>query len=88
MHDDDQPPDASADPDTLAGIDYRGSRRLTGGEEWFWYLFAAVTYIVAGIWHKWILNWLIGPIWLVVIIVAGPWLFDTVRATLAGRGGR
>lgn len=60
-------------------LDFRGSRRLTGAEEWFWYVLAAITYIVAGIWHKWLLNWLIGPIWLVTFVVVGPWLFDRVR---------
>jgi hypothetical protein len=59
--------------------DFRGSRRLTGGEEWFWYLFAGATYVTLGIWHKWILNWLMGPIWLVGIVVVGPWLVDLVR---------
>lgn len=66
--------------------DFRGSRRLTGGEEWFWYLFAAVTYIGASIWHKWLLNWLIGPIWLITVVVVGPWLLDRARMVLqAGR---
>ena len=60
-------------------LDFRNSRRLTGGEEWFWYVFAAVTYIVASIWHKWLLNWLIGPIWLITIVVVGPWLLDRAR---------
>ncbi len=68
----------------MSDVDFRGSRRLTGVEEWFWYLFAAATYIVAGLWHKWILNWLMGPIWLVTIIVVGPWLVDRARA-LVGR---
>lgn len=60
-------------------LDFRGSRRLTGAEEWCWYLFAAVSYILVGVWHKWILNWLMGPIWLVTVIVVGPWLVDRVR---------
>ena len=65
-----------------AELDFRGARRLTGGEEWFWYVFAAVTYIVASIWHKWLLNWLIGPIWLITVVVVGPWLLDRVRGML------
>ena len=72
------------DPDRIFGpadvdLDFRGSRRLTGGEEWFWYIAAAVTYIVAGIWHKWLLNWLIGPIWLIAFVVIGPWIVDRAR---------
>ena len=64
-------------------LDHRGARRLAGCEEWFWYLFAGVTYIVFGIWHKWLLNWFIGPAWLVAIVVVGPWL-----ATRCGRLSR
>ncbi len=64
-------------------VDFRGSRRLTGGEEWVWYLVAAVSYILLGVWHKWLLNWFVGPLWLVTIIVVGPWLTD--RLGLTGR---
>jgi hypothetical protein len=74
-------PDASDEP---GAIDFRGSRRLTGLEEWFWYVLAGATYVVAGVWHKWILNWLMGPIWLVTVVVVGPWIFDRVRAVITG----
>ena len=67
--------------DDLDDSDFRGSRRLTGREEWFWYVAAAVTYTTLGIWHKWLLNWFVGPIWLVGIIVAGPWLTDRLGIT-------
>ena len=66
-------------------LDFRDSRRLTGVEEWCWYVLAGVTYIVTGIWHKWLLNWLIGPLWLIVVIVAGPWLLDRLRDAVARR---
>ncbi len=62
-------------------LDFRGSRRLVGAEEWFWYLAAAVSYIVLGIWHKWLLNWFVGPAWLVAFIVIGPWLTDRIGLT-------
>ena len=75
---DTQPP---TDLDASDTIDFRGSRRLVGKEEWFWYLFAAVTYITLGIWHKWLLNWFVGPAWLVAFIVVGPWLTDRLRIT-------
>ncbi|NND73914.1 MAG: hypothetical protein HKN44_02805 [Ilumatobacter sp.] len=76
----------TTDPEAISpDLDFRGSRRLTGAEEWVWYLVAAVTYIVAGIWHKWLLNWIIGPVWLVVMICVGPPLVDRVRAALRGR---
>jgi hypothetical protein len=60
-------------------LDHRGSRRLGRGEEWFWYLFAGISYITLGIWHKWLLNWFIGPVWLVAVVVIGPWIFDRLR---------
>ena len=62
-------------------LDFRGSRRLVGWEEWGWYLLAAVTYIVLGIWHKWLLNWFVGPVWLVAFVVVGPWLTDLIGLT-------
>lgn len=82
------PVDSSPRPEppedgTAAALDFRGSRRLVGGEEWFWYLAAAATYIVLGIWHKWLLNWFVGPVWLVAFVVVGPWLTD--RLGLTGR---
>ena len=64
-------------------VDFRGSRRLTGAGELLWYLVAAVSYILLGVWHKWLLNWFVGPLWLVTIIVVGPWLTD--RLGLTGR---
>ena len=39
--------------------------RLTGVAEWFWYVASAAGYITLGVWHKWLLNWFIGPLWLV-----------------------
>jgi hypothetical protein len=60
-------------------LDVRGKRRLTGREEWFWYLAAAISYILLGIWHKFLLNWFVGPVWLVAFVVIGPALWDRVR---------
>lgn len=72
-------PPEPADVDRLA--DFRGSRRLVGAEEWFWYVAAASTYILLGIWHKWLLNWFVGPVWLVAFVVIGPWLTDRTGIT-------
>ncbi|MEM9746695.1 MAG: hypothetical protein AAF945_08370 [Actinomycetota bacterium] len=77
---------AHGDPDPGDDLDFRGSRRLTGREEWFWYLAAAVSYILLGIWHKWLLNWFVGPAWLVAFVVIGPWLTDRLGWT--GRRSR
>jgi hypothetical protein len=67
--------------------DFRGSRRLVGIEEWCWYLVAAVSYILLGIWHKWLLNWFVGPVWLVAIVVIGPWITDRLGITGRRSGG-
>ena len=67
--------------------DFRGSRRLVGKEEWFWYLLAGVSYILLGIWHKWLLNWFVGPVWLVAIVVIGPWITDRIGITGGPSGG-
>ncbi len=75
-------PDAHSDPITPSHdqpFDHRGSRRLVGKEEWFWYVAAAVTYVVCGIWQKFLLNWFIGPLWLVAFVVVGPAIWDRVR---------
>ena len=51
-----------------------------------WYLVAGVTYVGMGIYHKWLLNWFVGPVWLVAVVVVGPWLTDQVRARLRPDG--
>lgn len=75
------PVESSDDNPSVSSTDFRGSRRLVGAEEWFWYLAAAISYILLGIWHKWLLNWFVGPVWLVAIIVAGPWITDRIGLT-------
>lgn len=78
---DNSPRPESAEAGVEGAFDFRGSRRLVGREEWFWYFAAAVSYIVLGIWHKWLLNWFVGPAWLVAFVVVGPWLTDRVGLT-------
>lgn len=60
-------------------VDLSGSRRLRGREEWFWYLAAGISYALLGIWHKFLLNWFVGPVWLVAVVVVGPAVWDRVR---------
>lgn len=79
--------DSTDDLIAAPATDFRGSRRLVGAEEWFWYLAAAISYILLGIWHKWLLNWFVGPAWLVAFIVIGPWLTDRIGITSRGRRG-
>lgn len=45
----------------------------------FWYVAAAVSYVALGIYHKWLLNWFVGPVWLVAFVVVGPALVARVR---------
>ncbi len=41
-------------------------------EEALWYGIAFVSYVVLAIWHKWLLNWFVGPLWLVATVWVGP----------------
>ena len=60
-------------------LDHRGSRRLGRREEIFWYLFAAVSYVSLAVYHKWLLNWIVGPLWLVATVAVGPVIVDRIR---------
>ena len=44
-----------------------------------WYLVAAVTYVGASLAEKALLNWFVGPIWLVAVVTVGPLAVDRVR---------
>jgi len=77
------PADSAGGPSDL---DFRGSRLLAGKEEWFWYVVAAVSYILLGIWHKFLLNWFVGPVWLVAVVVIGPAVWDRIRGLRRRRG--
>jgi len=44
---------------------------------------AGVSYVVLGMFNKWLLNWIIGPIWLVAWIWLAPVLIDRFRARRA-----
>ena len=50
---------------------------------WAWYLFAGVSYIGVSLWLKFLLNWLIGPVWLMAVIWAGPALVERLRSRAA-----
>ena len=57
-------------------------------EEGVWYLLAGVSYIALGISHKWLLNWFIGPAWLVGTVVIGPVAADRVARSWRRVRGR
>jgi hypothetical protein len=60
-------------------LDHRGSRRLGRREEVIWYVIAAVTYTGLAVYHKWLLNWIMGPGWLVATVTIGPAVIDRIR---------
>ena len=40
---------------------------------------AFVSYVTLSIWHKFLLNWIIGPLWLVAFAWIGPAIYDKIR---------
>ena len=80
-------PTADATTVDAPNVDAPNVERLTGAAEWFWYVAAAVGYVNFGIWHKWLLNWVVGPVWLVTVVCLGPAVVDTIRR-VAGRTRR
>ncbi len=59
--------------------DHRGSRRLGARESVVWYLIAGLSYIGFGLLQKGLLNWVVGPLWLVAVVVIGPAVVDRIR---------
>jgi hypothetical protein len=43
-----------------------------------WYVVATVTYVAASLVEKSLLNWLVGPVWLVAVVTIGPVAADRV----------
>lgn len=62
-----------------SGSDRQSGRQLTRREEITWYGLAAVTYVAAGIVEKGLLNWIVGPIWLIAFVWFGPLIADRLR---------
>ena len=58
---------------------------MSRGQTVAWYGVAAVTYIAASLWQKSLLNWLIGPAWLVVVVAGGPVVLGRIRGGRADR---
>lgn len=54
-------------------------RTLTARATAAWYAVAAVTYIGAATFEKGLLNWLIGPAWLVAVVTFGPLAVERTR---------
>jgi len=66
-------------------LDHRRARRLGPAETVVWYGLAGVSYVGLSIFHKFLLNWLIGPLWLVAFVWLGPEVVDRVRRRRADR---
>jgi hypothetical protein len=64
---------------TSPGRDQLGARRLSRREEAIWYGVAFVTYVAAAVVEKGLLNWIVGPLWLIAVVWVGPELVDRVR---------
>jgi hypothetical protein len=59
-------------------------RPLGRTEKVFWYGLAGVTYCGVAIFEKGLLNWIIGPVWLVAFVAGGPALVDRIRGRRVG----
>lgn len=47
------------------------------------YVLAGTSYVVLGVFHKFLLNWIVGPIWLVTWIWAVPAVVERIRRARA-----
>ncbi|MEO7428000.1 MAG: hypothetical protein ABIY48_01335 [Acidimicrobiales bacterium] len=56
----------------------------TGRFELVLYLLAGLSYVAVAVFHKFILNWIVGPIWLVAWVWGVPVLIDRVRRRRSG----
>lgn len=75
---------SSSDPS--AGRPSSTERRRPDDPAWYTrrielglYVAAGVTYVVLGVFNKWLLNWVIGPIWLVAWVWLAPELVERFR---------
>jgi hypothetical protein len=57
--------------------------RREPSRDWILYLLAAITYIAAGIYEKFFLNWVMGPIWLVAWVSLVPAIGRRLRTRRA-----
>jgi hypothetical protein len=60
-------------------LDHLGQRRLTPTETRWLYAAAFVSYVVLSIWQKFLLNWIVGPLWLVAFAWLGPYVIDAAK---------
>ena len=72
--------------DAAGETDWAAPTGRPGDPDWYTrrielalYVAAGVTYVVAGMYFKFLLNWVIGPVWLVAWIWAAPVLVERLR---------
>jgi uncharacterized membrane-anchored protein len=71
--------------------DWAAPTRRPGDPDWYTrrielalYVAAGVSYVVVGMYFKFLLNWVIGPVWLVTWIWAVPALVERLRQDRGG----
>jgi hypothetical protein len=78
--------EAQGTDEAEAENDLGWERRLSRRETVFWYGLAGVSYCVASLFQKSLLNWFVGPLWLVAVVWFGPLLTDHLRGRRDRRG--
>ncbi len=71
------PPEASGTSES--GVPDSGSSQRQKYIDFFLYASAAATYIPLAIYNKWLLDWIVGPLWLVAWVWGLPSLVKLVR---------
>jgi hypothetical protein len=73
-------PDHAADPPLSAPTGRPGDPPwYTRRFELVLYVLAGVSYVVLGMYFKFLLNWIIGPLWLIAWIWVAPIIVDRLR---------
>jgi len=74
-------PGSPTNPPAPTDAPAASSKRFTRANyiDFFLYASAAVSYIGLSIWNKWLLDWIVGPFWLVAWVWGLPALVKLVR---------
>jgi hypothetical protein len=79
-------PSEPASPEAAASAAWSAPTGRPGDPAWYTrrielalYLLAGTTYVVLGVFHKFLLNWVIGPVWLVAWVWAVPAIIERFR---------
>jgi hypothetical protein len=73
-------PAPSPEPATPASEGSTSKRFTTANYvDFFLYASAAITYVSLSIYNKWLLDWIVGPFWLVAWVWGLPALYNLIR---------